>query len=464
MEMDRCPADHEAESLSEDIEPPSIRGGAVTPIHGRDSGSNADIQQFFTPASGRQPMRQNPSSRASLRPVSFNSSSNSRLFRERFYPDATTEEWNDWRWQLRNRITSIRQLEKIVSLTDNEREAMIMGGGSLPVGITPYYASLLDGSDPSQPLRRTVIPAPGEYLRGFGESDDPLGEDGHSPVPGIVHRYPDRVLFLVTGFCSTYCRYCTRSRMVGGGADHRFGEAVWKGAIEYVKSNTAIRDVLLSGGDPLTLPDEKLHWILSRLRKIPHVEFVRIGTKVPSVLPQRITPALTSMLRKHHPLWMSIHFIHPAEITVETAQACGRLADAGIPLGSQTVLLKGVNDNVETMKQLFHNLLKARVRPYYLYQCDPISGSTHFRAPVEKGLEIMQGLRGHTTGYASPAYVIDAPGGGGKIPLLPEYAVGRRGDYIVLRNYEGREYLYPDPVTDTTADKPVTVSVIAGRE
>lgn len=462
MEMDRCHTDHEAESFSEDIEPPSTCGGADAQTSARESGSHANIQQSFTNVSARAP-RPISSSRASLRPVSINTSANSRSFRERFHPTATLEEWNDWRWQLRNRITSIKELEQIVALTDNEREAMIMGGGSLPVGITPYYASLLDGDDPSQPLRRTVIPAPGEYLRGFGESDDPLGEDGHSPVPGIVHRYPDRVLFLVTGFCSTYCRYCTRSRMVGGGADHRFDESVWKGAIEYIKSNTSIRDVLLSGGDPLTLPDEKLHWILSRLRKIPHVEFIRIGTKVPAVLPQRVTPALTSMLKKHHPLWMSIHFIHPAEMTEETAQACGRLADAGIPLGSQTVLLKGVNDDVETMKNLFHDLLKARVRPYYLYQCDPISGSTHFRTPVEKGLEIMQGLRGHTTGYALPAYVIDAPGGGGKIPLLPEYAVGRKGDYIVLRNYEGQEYLYPDPVAGKTADAPASVPAIAAR-
>lgn len=466
MDMDRCPEGHETVSLSEDTEPPSISGGTGAVARNSAEGSRkpeSDSVNSIKQSTSRQAPRLK-SSRPGMRPASFKSSMNSQMFREMFYPAATQEEWNDWRWQLRNRITSIKDIERIISLTDSEREAMILGGGSLPVGITPYYASLLDPNDPSQPLRRTVIPAPGEYLRGFGESDDPLGEDGHSPVPGIVHRYPDRVLFLVTGFCSTYCRYCTRSRMVGGGGDHRFDENVWKGAIEYIKSNPSIRDVLLSGGDPLTLPDEKLHWLLTRLRKIPHVEFVRIGTKVPAVLPQRITPSLTAILRKHHPLWISIHCIHPSEMTEETAQACGRLADAGIPLGSQTVLLKGVNDDVETMKRLFHGLLKARVRPYYLYQCDPISGSSHFRTPVEKGLEIIQGLRGHTTGYASPTYVIDAPGGGGKIPLLPEYVVGRKGDYVVLRNYEGQEYLYPDPAPGKVEPEPARVFMMNGRE
>jgi lysine 2,3-aminomutase len=253
------------------------------------------------------------------------------------------------------------------------------------------------------------------------------------------------VLFLVTGSCSTYCRYCTRSRMVGGGGEYTFNLRQWEQALAYIEATPAIRDVLLSGGDPLTLPDDKLEWLLSHLRAIPHVEFLRLGTKVPAVLPQRITPALARMLKRYHPVWMSIHFMHPDEVTPEVAKACERLADAGVPLGSQTVLLAGINDDVETMKRLMHGLLKIRVRPYYLYQCDPISGSSHFRTPVERGIEIIRGLRGHTTGYAVPTFVIDAPGGGGKIPLIPEYVAGREGDDLLLVNYEGRLYRYPDP-------------------
>jgi len=287
----------------------------------------------------------------------------------------------------------------------------------------------------------------GEFTRTKGEDDDPLGEDHHSPVPGLVHRYPDRVLLLVLDFCSTYCRYCTRSRVVGHG-EILPSEARLEKALDYIRQTPTVRDVLLSGGDPLALSDERLDWLLGQLRAIPHVEFVRLGTKMPAVLPQRITPELCRVLRKYHPLWMSLHFVHPEECTPESFRACGRLADAGIPLGSQTVLLKGVNDSVETMKELVHRLLLMRVRPYYLYQCDPISGSSHFRTPVAKGLEIIEGLRGHTTGYAVPNYVIDAPGGGGKIPLQPNYVAGRDGDFLLLRNYEGQVYRYPDPLAD----------------
>jgi lysine 2,3-aminomutase len=320
---------------------------------------------------------------------------------------------------------------------------MMRHDGALPLAITPYYASLLDAGDPRQALRRTVVPVPEEDLRVFGESEDPLGEDGDTPVPGLVHRYPDRVLFLVTGFCSTYCRYCTRSRMVG-----HHGEDVdvarWERAIAYIEGTPSVRDVLLSGGDALTLSDEGLGWLLSRLRRIPHVEFLRIGTKAPVVLPQRVTAGLTRMLKRYHPLWMSIHFTHPEELTPEVAQACGRLADAGIPLGSQTVLLAGINDDLEILRRLMHGLLRIRVKPYYLYQCDPIVGSSHFRTPVAKGLELIEGLRGHTTGYAVPTYVIDAPGGGGKVPLVPNYVVGRNGPHLLLKNYQGRLYQYPD--------------------
>ncbi len=373
----------------------------------------------------------------------FPASLRSSTFRRRFFSEATSAEWNHWRWQLANRISNLSELERIIRLSDDERNGIGRNGCSLPLAITPYYASLLEEENPLQPLRRTVVPVSGEYLHSQGEAEDPLGEDHDSPVPGIVHRYPDRVLFLVTDFCSTYCRYCTRSRMVGH--NRAFRPEHWQQGIDYIKATPAVRDVLLSGGDPLTLPDEKLEWLLSRLRKIPHVELLRIGSKVPVVLPQRITASLTRMLKRYHPLWMSIHFTHPDELAPESSQACERLADAGIPLGSQTVLLAGINDDVETMKRLVHGLLKIRVKPYYLYQCDPILGSAHFRTPVGKGLEIIQGLRGHTSGYAVPTYAIDAPGGGGKIPLLPDYLVGREGDHLVLKNYEGRIFYYPDP-------------------
>jgi lysine 2,3-aminomutase len=379
------------------------------------------------------------------RGASFPASDRSRAFRRRFFPDASQSDWNDWRWQLQHRIRDLRTLAKFIRLSPDEHEAVARHTGPLPVGITPYYASLLSETDAAQPLRRTHIPVNGEYLRTPGEADDPLGEDHDSAVPGLVHRYPDRVLFLATGFCSTYCRYCTRSRMVGGGGEYTFSTRQWQRAIDYIAAHPEVRDVLLSGGDPLTIATDKLEWLLSRLRAIRHVEFLRIGTKVPVVLPQRITRDLTRMLRRYHPLWMSIHFTHPEELTPEVAESTARLADAGIPLGGQTVLLKGINDDLSVMKPLVHGMLKNRVKPYYLYQCDPITGSAHFRTTVEKGLEIIAGLRGHTTGYAVPHFVVDAPGGGGKIPLLPDYLVGRDGDDLLLRNFEGGIYRYPDP-------------------
>lgn len=371
-------------------------------------------------------------------------------FRKRFFPNVTEREWKDWRWQSRNRFKTLAQFEKALNLSDDERAAMSQGGMMLPTGVTPYYMSLLDADDPDQALRRTVIPTINEYLRFPGEADDPLGEDVHSPVPGLVHRYPDRVLLLAIDFCSTYCRYCTRSRVVGHG-EIAPSEARLEAIFSYLEKATQVRDVLISGGDPLALSEDKLDWILGRLRAIPHIEFIRIGTKMPAVLPQRITKELTQMLKRHHPLWMSLHYLHPDECTPESKQACERLADAGIPLGSQTVLLKGVNDDVSIMTSLVHKLLMMRVRPYYLYQCDPISGSAHFRTTVKKGLDIIEGLRGHTTGYGVPTYVIDAPGGGGKIPLQPDYVVGRDGDDLLLRNYEGKQFRYPDPEPDMTA-------------
>jgi lysine 2,3-aminomutase len=375
----------------------------------------------------------------------FAVSPQSQVFLKRFFPTAKPAEWNDWRWQNRNRIRSLEQLERMIRVTGEEREAILRHTGPLPVGLTPYYMSLIDPEDPSQPLRRTVIPTLDEFKRVPGEEDDPLGEDGTSPVPGLVHRYPDRVLLLVTNFCSVYCRYCTRARLVGASGERALKKTDVDRAIEYIESTPAVRDVLISGGDPLSLDEDRLEYILARLRSIEHLEFVRIGTKQPVVQPMRVTPTLTRMLRKYHPLWMSLHFTHPSEITPEVAEACGRLADAGIPLGSQTVLLKGVNDDVGTLKRLFHALLQIRVRPYYLYQCDPISGSSHFRTTVDQGLDLIQALRGHTTGYAVPNYVIDAPGGGGKIALLPDAVVGREGDDLILRNFQGKLCRYPDP-------------------
>lgn len=366
-----------------------------------------------------------------------------RAFRRRFYPHITDKQWHDWQWQIANRIGTPDHLARLIHLSKDERVALSQPESKLPLGITPYYASLLSADDPAQPLRRTMIPVTDEFRRMTCEADDPLHEEAMSPVPGLVHRYPDRVLLMVCDFCAAYCRYCTRSRVVGKRTIFPSRKRLER-AIDYIARTPAIHDVILSGGDPLTLSDERLDWLLTRLRRIPHLDIVRIGTKTPAVLPQRITPALTRMLKKHHPLWMSLHFTHPDECAPEAYRACALLADAGIPLGSQTVLLKGINDSVSTMKDLVYHLLRMRVRPYYLYQCDPITGSGHFRTPVEKGREIIAGLRGFVSGYAVPTYVVDAPGGGGKIPLMPDYRFGRNGDDLLLKNYEGRTFRYPD--------------------
>ncbi len=382
----------------------------------------------------------------------FRISERCRAFQQLYFPEATAVQWNDWRWQVRNRIRDLAGLARIFDLSDAERQGVLAQHGPLPVGITPYYASLMSHDDPSEPLRRTHIPSVDELMHAPGESDDPLGEDHDTVVPGLVHRYPDRVLLLATPFCSTYCRYCTRARMVGETGEYSFGVTVWQRALEYLEAHTEVRDVLVSGGDPLALHDDKLEWLLTRLRAIPHIEFVRIGTKMPAVLPMRITRELARLLRRHR-VWMSIHFTHPDELTNEVAAACDRLADNGIPLGSQTVLLKGINDDAQVLRRLFHGLLRIRVRPYYLYQCDPISGSAHFRTTVDRGVEIMRALRGHTTGYAVPTYVVDAPGGGGKIPLLPDPVTGRDGDTLLLRNFKGEVHAYPDPGGSLGADR-----------
>jgi len=366
-----------------------------------------------------------------------------RLFRKKHFPGIGNKLWNDWQWQISHRIRTKDRITNMISLSEEESLALENKDRLLPMSITPYYLSLVSPENPGQAIRRSVIPTLKELRHSPGEADDPLREEEQSPVHGLVHRYPDRVLFLVHDLCSTYCRYCTRSRVVGHGELNPDQSRLEK-ALDYIRTTPEIRDVLLSGGDPLVLNDDRLDWLLTRLRQIPHVEIIRIGTKIPSVLPQRVTPQLVRILHRHHPLWMSLHFIHPDECTPEAYRACNLLADGGIPLGSQTVLLKGINDNVDTMKRLVHHMMKMRVRPYYLYQCDPITGSAHFRTPIEKGLEIIRGLRGFTSGYAIPTYVVDAPGGGGKIPLMPDYTAGFENDSILLKNHQGGLYRYPD--------------------
>lgn len=366
-------------------------------------------------------------------------------FQQTHYTEVSLSDWTDWRWQLRNRIRDLEGAQRLFELTESETSAIVKRQGLLPLGITPYYAALLDPNDPNQPLRRTKIPSLEEFEVSGDECADPLGEDAHSPVPGLVHTYPDKVLFLVTDFCATYCRYCTRARMVGGG-EFLPEKSMWETALDYIRAHPEIRDVLLSGGDPLILSDQRLDWILSRLAAIPHVEFLRIGTKVPAVLPYRITDDLLSVLRKYPPLFFSIHFTHPDELTLEVQEACNRLADAGIPMGGQTVLLKGVNDDPAVMKELNLGLLRIRCKPYYLHQCDPIQGSAHFRTSIERGQEIIRSLHGHTTGYAVPTYMVDTAGGGGKVPVGPDYQLGRDGDYVRLQNFEGKETRYWDPL------------------
>jgi len=352
------------------------------------------------------------------------------------------KDWKSWKWQLKNRITTLERLEELIDLTDEEREGCRFANKKLALAITPYFFNLIDRDDPDCPIRKQVIPRAGEMTTTPEEMLDPVGEDEHSPVRGLVHRYPDRVLFLVTDRCAAYCRYCTRSRLVSNAQDYNFHPEFEEG-LDYIESHPEIRDVLLSGGDPLLLSDKKLDYLLGRLRAIEHVEFVRIGSRIPVFLPQRVTPELCESFRKHGPVWLSIHVNHPKECALELKQACERLAFAGVPLGNQSVLLRGVNDDLETMKALVHRLLRMRVRPYYIYQCDLITGSAHLRADVLKGLEIMRGLRGHTTGYAVPQYVIDAPGGGGKVPINPQYIVKIDDEAILFKNFEGKLYRYP---------------------
>ena len=365
-----------------------------------------------------------------------------KLFIDEHFRGTSLEQWNNWSWQVKNSITSTERLLNVLGKKKNGT-IINMPENHLPFRITPYYVYLLDTLPNDHPLYKTIIPTVNELNSTEGEKEDPLNEEKDSPVPNIVHRYPDRALFLVTNSCSTYCRYCTRSHMVSKENNIIATESQWEKGFQYIEAHKEIRDVIVSGGDPLTLRDDQIEYILKRLHSIEHVEMIRIGTKVPVVLPMRITKELCDILKKYHPLYMSIHFTHPDELTEETQKACNMLADAGIPLGSQSVLLKGINDSVDVFRRLNKGLLKIRVRPYYLYQCDPIPGSLHFRTDIQTGLDIIKGLRGFTSGYAVPHYVIDAPEGGGKIPLLPNYVKEVLPDKIILTNYLDKEYSYP---------------------
>ncbi len=364
--------------------------------------------------------------------------------RNGLFADVPAELWNDWRWQVRNRAETVEDLKKLIEITPEEEKGIEQCLKTLRMAITPYYLSLIDFNDPDDPIRRQAIPTASELFFAPEDDADPLHEDTDSPVPGLTHRYPDRVLLLITDQCSMYCRHCTRRRFAGQN-DGAVPTNQVDACIEYVRNHPEVRDVLLSGGDALMQSDEKLEYIISSLRAIPHVEIIRIGSRTPVVMPQRITPELCNMLKKYHPIWLNTHFNHPNEITEESARACAMLADAGIPLGNQSVLLAGVNDCVHVMKKLVNQLVRIRVRPYYIYQCDLSQGLTHFRTPVSKGIEIIEGLRGHTSGYCVPTFVVDAPGGGGKTPVMPNYVISQTPRKVILRNFEGVITTYTEP-------------------
>lgn len=360
------------------------------------------------------------------------------------WKDVTPEQWNDWKWQIANRITTIDQLKEIINLTPAEEEGIHECLKTLRMAITPYYATLMDPDDPHCPIRKQAVPTSLELHKSAADMTDPLHEDEDAPVPGLTHRYPDRALLLITDQCSMYCRHCTRRRFAGQKDAHMGMERIDK-AIEYIRNTPVIRDVLLSGGDCLLVSDDTLEYIIKKLREIPHVEIIRLGTRTPVVMPQRITDDLVNMLKKYHPIWLNTHFNHSKEVTPEAAAACAKLADAGIPLGNQSVLLRGINDCVHIMRDLVHNLVKIRVRPYYIYVCDLSMGIEHFRTTVSKGIEIIEGLRGHTSGYCIPTFVVDAPGGGGKIPVMPQYVISQGKNKVILRNFEGVITTYTEP-------------------
>lgn len=368
------------------------------------------------------------------------------------WKDVTEEQWQDWRWQVANRVTTLEELKQVIDLTKEEEEGIANCLKTMRMAITPYYASLIDPSNPNCSIRKQAIPVAAELHRGEYDLNDPLHEDADSPVKGLTHRYPDRVLLLVTDQCSMYCRHCTRRRLAGACDQARTKEQI-DACIDYVRRTPVVRDVLLSGGDCLLISDELLEYIFRQLRAIEHVEIIRLGTRTPVVMPQRITPELCNMIKKYHPVFINTHFNHTAEITPEAAKACARMSDAGIPLGNQSVLLRGINDCPKLMRKLVHELLKMRVRPYYIYQCDMSQGIEHFRTSVAAGIQIIEYLRGHTTGLAVPTFVVDAPGGGGKIPVMPQYLITQGEGKVVLRNYEGVFSAYTEPkhVVDAAA-------------
>lgn len=364
--------------------------------------------------------------------------------RKEMFPNVSDEQWNDWTWQVRNRIETYEQLSQYFTFSAEEAEGIKQALAKFRMAITPYYLSLIDPNDPYDPIRRQCIPSGPECNIAPADLLDPLHEDEDSPAPGLTHRYPDRVLFLITDMCSMYCRHCTRRRFAGQKDDESPADRIEK-CLEYIEKTECVRDVLLSGGDALMVSDEKLEYIIARLRKIKHVEIVRLGSRTPVVCPQRITDNLCNMLKKYHPIWLNTHFNHPNEMTPEAEAALAKLANAGIPLGNQTVLLRGVNDCVHVMKKLMHELVRNRVRPYYIYQCDLSMGLEHFRTPVSKGIEIIEALRGHTSGYAVPTFVVDAPGGGGKTPVMPNYVISQSPNKVILRNFEGVITTYTEP-------------------
>ncbi|MCJ7806445.1 MAG: lysine 2,3-aminomutase [Clostridia bacterium] len=372
------------------------------------------------------------------------------------WKDVTPEEWNDWHWQVRNRITTLEQLKQVIDLTMEEAEGVEKCLQLFRMAITPYYASLMDPHDRNCPVRKQAVPTALELHRADSDMTDPLHEDVDSPVPGLTHRYPDRVLLMVTDQCSMYCRHCTRRRMAGVTDQARTREQI-DAAIDYVRKTPVVRDVLVSGGDGLLMANDLIEYILQQLHAIPHVEMIRFGSRVPVVMPQRITEELCNILKKYHPIYLNTHFNHPMEITPEAEAACARLADAGIPLGNQSVLLAGVNDCPQVMKKLVQELLRIRVRPYYIYQCDLSQGIEHFRTSVAAGIEIIENLRGHTTGLAVPTFVVDAPGGGGKIPVMPQYLISQSPNRVVVRNFEGGMYTYTEPPRHVDPEKPCSL-------
>jgi lysine 2,3-aminomutase len=363
------------------------------------------------------------------------------------------EDWDNWQWQVRNRIQTVDQLKQVINLTPEEEEGVKECLSVLRMAISPYFATLMDPDDPNCPVRKQAVPTKHELEFKDSDMEDPLFEDIDSPTPGLTHRYPDRVLFLITDMCGNYCRHCTRRRYAGHTDKHRAMSEIDAG-IKYIREHEEIRDVLLSGGDGLMVSDDFLEGIIKKLKAIDHVEIIRIGSRAPCTLPQRITPELCKMLAKYHPIWLNTHFNHPKEITPESKKAVEMLVNYGIPVGNQSVLMKGINDCPTIMKKLVHELVKIRCRPYYYYQCDLSKGLEHFRTAVEKGIEIQEALRGHTSGFAVPVFIVDAPGGGGKIPVAPTYLISMSDKRVVLRNYEGGTFSYPQPKDRTSVCPP----------